>query len=114
MSYPSEANGGQFHAAGTRYLHGVMASRGGRHRGRRPAHDDTGVARGLVRASSASCLRRRGSRRGNPWESTALSKLPLERPAAPPGRSWLINAETTGTRGRARVAKEPRKGVRQS
>jgi hypothetical protein len=108
------ANRGQFHPAGTQQPPGVMASRRGDHRGRRPDHDDTGIARELVRASSASCLHRRGSTRGNPWESTAISKLPLERPAAPPGRSWSLNAETTGTRGRARVVKEPRMGVRQS
>ena len=79
MFHPSEANSGQFHPAGTQQPHGVKASRRGGHRGRRPAHDDTGIARELARASSASCLHRRGSRRGNPWESTALSKLPLER-----------------------------------
>jgi hypothetical protein len=114
MSDPSEAKRGQCHPAGTQQPSGVMASRHGGHRGRRPDHDDIGIARELVRASSASCLYRRGSKRGNPWESPALSKLPVERPVAPPGRSWLLNAETAGTRGRARVAKEPRKGVRQS
>ena len=76
MPDPSEANRGQFHSAGTQQPYGVMASRHGDHRGRRPDHDDTGIARELVRASSASCLHRRGSTRGNPWESTAISKLP--------------------------------------
>ena len=56
MPDPSEANGGQFHPAGTQQPHGVRASRGGGHRGRRPDHDDTGIARELVRASLASCL----------------------------------------------------------
>ena len=45
MYHPSEANGGQFHATGTQQPRGVMASRRGGHRGRRPAHDDTGIAR---------------------------------------------------------------------
>ena len=101
MPDPSEANSGQCDPPGTQKPPGATASRRGGHRGRRPDHDDTGIARELVRASSASCLHRRGSGRGNPWESTAISKLPLERPAAPPGRSWSLNAETTGTRGRA-------------
>ena len=76
MIDPFEANSGQCHSAGTQQPHGVMASRRGGHRGRRPDRDDTGIARELARASSAACLHRRGSRRGNPWEPTALSKLP--------------------------------------
>jgi hypothetical protein len=34
----------------------LVARSGGGHRGRRPDHADTGIARELVRASSASCL----------------------------------------------------------
>ena len=45
MPDPSEANRGQFHPAGTQQPPGVMASRRGDHRGRRPDHDDTGIAR---------------------------------------------------------------------
>ena len=45
MPDPSEANSGQFHRAGTQQPPGVMASRRGDHRGRRPDHDDTGIAR---------------------------------------------------------------------
>jgi hypothetical protein len=48
-----------------------MARQGGGHRGRRPDHADTGIARELVRASSASCLEiadqcRAGSSAGSP------------------------------------------------
>ena len=56
MPDPSEANGGQFHPAGTQQPHGVRASRGGGHRGRRPDHDDTGIARGVT-ADKAIVLR---------------------------------------------------------
>ena len=45
MPDPSEANSGQFHPAGTQQSYGVMASRHDDHRGRRPDHDDTGIAR---------------------------------------------------------------------
>jgi hypothetical protein len=81
----------------------LLAREGGGHRGRRPDHVDTGIARELVRASSASCLDIRGSVQSRVLcgESTARSKLPLERPAAPPGRSSTQNAGTTGTEGRA-------------
>ena len=54
----------------------LWARPGGGHRGRRPDHADTGIARELVRASSASCLCRRGTKRQTPWESTAIPKLP--------------------------------------
>ena len=81
----------------------LMARQGGGHRGRRPDHVDTGITRELVRASSASCLATRGAvqSQGLCGESTARSKLPLERPAAPPGRFSNQNAGTTGTEGRA-------------
>jgi hypothetical protein len=98
----AKANRGQFHSAGTQQPPGVKASRSGDHRGRRPDHDDTGIARELVRASSASCLSRRGSVRRRSLRGVHRdTKAPHERPAAPPGRSWFVNAETTGTRGRA-------------
>jgi len=45
MIDPFEANRGQCHSAGTQQPRGVMASRGGGHRGRRPDRDDTGIAR---------------------------------------------------------------------
>ena len=81
----------------------LPAREGGGHRGRRPDHADTGITRELVRASSASCLDTRGAvqSRGLCGESAARSKLPLERPAAPPGRSTHQNAGTTGTEGQA-------------
>lgn len=81
----------------------LLARQGRGHRGRRPDHADTGIARELVSASSASCLEIRGAiRRGTlRGESTARSKLPWERPVAPPGRSSTQNAGTTGTEGQA-------------
>ena len=81
----------------------LWARQGGGHRGRRPDHGDTGRARELVRASSASCLDIRGSVQSRVLcgESTARSKLPWERPAAPSGRSIHQNAGTTGTEGQA-------------
>ena len=45
MIDPFEANSGQCHSAGTQQPPGVMASRRGGHRGRRPDRDDTGIAR---------------------------------------------------------------------
>ena len=81
----------------------LVARPGGGHRGRRPDHADTGITRELVRASSASCLDMRGSVQSRKLcgESTARTKLPRERPAAPPGRSIHHNAGTTGTEGHA-------------
>ena len=81
----------------------LVAREGGGHRGPRPDHADTGRARELVRASSASCLDMRGSVQSGMLcgESTARSKLPMERPAAPSGRSHKQNAGTTGTEGHA-------------
>ncbi len=95
----------------------LLARQGGGHRGRRPDHADTGIARELVRASSASCLDIRGSVQSVMLcgESTARSKLPLERPAAPSGRS--INQSKRGDDrygGTSGNAKELRTGVRQS
>ena len=81
----------------------LPAREGGGHRGRRPDHVDTGITRELVRASSASCRDIRGSVQSRMLcgESTARPKLPLERPAAPSGRSIAQNAGTTGTEGQA-------------
>ncbi len=61
----------------------LLAREGRGHRGPRPDHADTGIARELVRASSASCLDIRGSVQGRVpcGESTARPKLPVERPA---------------------------------
>jgi hypothetical protein len=111
----SEANGGQLHAPGTQYPRGERASRGGRHRGRRPDHDDTGIARELVRASSASCLANRGSKPRKHLDGSPPRDQSSRRQGPPLRRvEPLQNAETTGTRGRANNAKEPRMGVRQS
>ena len=81
----------------------LLARPGGGHRGRRPDHGDKRRTRERGRASSASCRDMRGAvqSRGLCGESTARSTLPLERPAAPPGRSIFHNAGTTGTEGRA-------------
>ena len=76
MIDPFEANSGQCHSAGTQQPHGVMASRRGGHRGRRPDRDDTGIARELARASSASCLHRRGSQSGQPVGVHRVIKAP--------------------------------------
>jgi hypothetical protein len=80
-----------------------VARPGGGHRGRRPDHVDTGIARELVRASSASCLEiaeqcRAACSVGSPPRDQSS---PRERPVAPPGRSIHQNAGTTGTEGRA-------------
>ena len=88
----------------------LEARQGGGHRGRRPDHVATGIPRELVRASSASCLPRRGSvrrkhLRGSPPRNQ--SSRP-ERPAAPPGQSTTLNAETTGMGGRAGKRRNPR------
>src|SRR5438046_4386913 len=51
----------------------LSARQGRGHRGRRPDHAGKGIARGLVRASSASCLYNRGAVQSHVlcWESTA-------------------------------------------
>jgi hypothetical protein len=81
----------------------LSARQGRGHRGRRPDHADQGRTLELVRASSASCLDKRGAVRSRTLrrESTARPKLPPERPVAPPGRSLSQNAGTTGTEGQA-------------
>ena len=81
----------------------LSARQGRGHRGRRPDHAGKGRARGLVRASSASCLYNRGAVQSHVLcgESTAGSQLPPDRPAAPPGRCIHHNAGTTGTEGQA-------------
>jgi hypothetical protein len=111
----AKANRGQFHSAGTQQPPGVMASRSGDHRGRRPDHDDIGIARELVRASSASCLHKaRISTEATPPGSPPRDQSSRRKARCSAGSILCVNAETTGTRGRADTAKEPRKSVRQS
>ena len=64
MPVPLQSERGQYRATGTQYPRGVMASRGGGHRGLRPDHADQGMARELGRASSASCLENADHKRG--------------------------------------------------
>jgi hypothetical protein len=110
----SEANSGQCDPPGTQQPPGNMASRCGGHRGRRPDHDDTGIARELARASSASCLYRRGTKRGNPGESTATSKLPTGKARRSAGSILAIKRGDDRYEGTSWIAEEPRKSVRQS
>jgi len=115
MPDPLQSERGQSPRAGTQYPGGVMASRSGGHRGRRPGHVDQGMARELGRASSASCLENAEQGRGNPLrESTAIPKLPHGKARHSAGSIHFENAEMTGARGRASTAKEPGMGVRQS
>jgi hypothetical protein len=95
-----DANRGQLCGAGTQQPLGAKASRRGGHRGRRPDHDGKGIARELARASSASCLHRRGPRRAQPVGVPRVTKAPGKGPRSA-GPIQPINAETTGTRGRA-------------
>jgi len=68
------------------------------HRGLRPDHADKGITRELTRASSVSCLQNRGSRGSPPrYQSSHNRKGPPLRRVDPA----CLNAETTGTRGRA-------------
>jgi len=75
---------------------------GGGHRGRRPDHADQGITRELGRASSASCLHRRGSMPGPLGGSPPRYQSSLHGKARrSAGSIQHLNAETTGTRGRA-------------
>ena len=63
------------------------ARRQGGHRGRRPEHADQGMTRELVRASSSPVFESAEHQQSDPLrESTAIPKLPPERPP-PQGRS---------------------------
>ena len=94
----------------------LLAREGGGHRGRRPDHADQGITRELGRASSASCLHRRGSMRSKHFVGVHRDiKAPAtERPAAPPGQSNMLKRGDDRYEGTSRMAKEPRMGVRQS
>jgi len=102
MPDPSEANRGQFHPAGTQQPPAswrAVAETTGVLGQITTTQDSAGTRESLISLLSTQAR----IKAGQPWESTALPKLPLERPVAPPGRSWTINAETTGTRRRGRV-----------
>lgn len=81
----------------------LVARPDGGHRGRRPDHVDTGIARELVRASSASCLAIAEQYGGAPSvgspprDQSSRRKGPLPRWVDP----FLQNAGTTGTEERA-------------
>jgi hypothetical protein len=94
----------------------LQAREGRGHRGPRPDHVDKGIARELVRASSASCLDIRGAVQSRRLcgESTARPKLPLERPAAPPGRSIHPKCGDDRSGGTSGNAEDLRTGARQS
>ena len=81
----------------------LSARQGRGHRGRRPDHADKGITPGTRERLISLLSIHRGSVRSHVLcgESTARSKLPQERPAAPPGRSIEQNAGTTGTEGQA-------------
>jgi hypothetical protein len=84
--------------------------------GRRPDHADKGIARELVRASSASCLYiadQCGAKCSAGSPPRDQSSLPA-RPAAPPGRSIHPKCGDDRYGGTSGNAKELRKGVRQS
>jgi hypothetical protein len=89
---------------------------GGNHRGRRPGHVDREITRELGRASSASCLPRRGSMRGrHPVGVHRDIKAPAGKSRHSAGSiHGNVNAEMTGTEGRANNAKELGTSVRQS
>ena len=92
----------------------LKASRQGGHRGRRPEHADQGMTRELARASSSPVVRNRGSSAERPsWESTAIPKLPPERPP-PQGRSSVRKRGERRYDATSRIAKERRMDVRQS
>ena len=81
----------------------LWARQGGGHRGRRPDHADTGIARELVRASSASCLYiadqcgAQCSAGSPPRDQSSPRKGPPLRRVDPSTQ----NAGTTGTEGQA-------------
>ncbi len=93
----------------------LRAREGGGHRGRRPDHVDRGIARELVRASSASCLdiadqcRAQGSAGSPPREQSSRGKGP--RPVGSIHPPKCGDDRYGGTSGNA---KELRTGVRQS
>jgi len=99
------ANADSFSVLERSILPGVTVSRARDHRGLRPGHVDTRIARELGRASSASCPGNRGSMRRKPLCGSPPrdQSSPPERPAAPPGRSLVCNQKRkrTGTEGRA-------------
>ena len=79
----------------------ALARRKQGHRGRRPAHADTGIIRELGRASSASCLHKLRINVGmTPTGVHRKTKLP--RKGLPPRQvDRHLNTGTTGRRGRA-------------
>jgi hypothetical protein len=87
----------------------LVARPGGGHRGRRPEHVDTGIARELVRASSASCLAF-----ADHWGVHRAIKAPFGKARGPAGSIHLSKRGDDRNGGTSGNAKELRTGERQS
>ena len=87
----------------------LVARPGGGHRGRRPDHVDTGIARELVRASSASCLAF-----AEHWGVHRAIKAPVGKARGPAGSIHLAKRGDDRYGGTSGSAKELRTGGRQS
>ena len=87
----------------------LVARSGGGHRGRRPDHADTGIARELVRASSASCLAF-----ADQWGVHRVIKAPLGKARGPAGSIHLVKCGDDRDGGTSGIAKDLRTGDRQS
>ena len=87
----------------------LWARQGGGHRGRRPDHADTGIARELVSASSASCLAF-----AEQWGVHRAIKAPLGKARGPAGSIHLSKRGDDRNGGTSGNAKELRTGDRQS
>jgi hypothetical protein len=87
----------------------LMARPGGGHRGRRPDHAETGIARELVSASSASCLAC-----ADHWGVHRAIKAPLGKARGPAGSIHLAKRGDDRHGGTSGNAKALRTGARQS
>jgi hypothetical protein len=87
----------------------LWARQGGGHRGRRPHHADTGIARELVSASSASCLAF-----AEHWGVHRAIKAPFGKARRPAGSIQPSKRGDDRDGGTSGNAKELRRGVRQS
>ncbi len=94
----------------------LVARQGERHRGRRPDHADTGIARELVRASSASCLEDADQCRADALRGVhRVNKAPpLGKARRPVGSIHPSKRGDDRYGGTSGIAKELRTGVRQS
>ena len=87
----------------------LVARSGGGHRGRRPDHADTRIARELVRASSAPWLAF-----AEHWGVHRVSKAPLGKARGPAGSIHSSKRGDDRDGGTSGIAKELRTGDRQS